>query len=157
PPVYNGLKFFQPEGMVLGPAAGRALLERLDRREFGWTAWDAQGRGRQLDDPDAAHLNQVLKIVDGEAIRPRKVSGVLAACQGAGGRMGSALLRALRCEVVVLGGVADGRYDHPPEPTEPNLRGFAAIVAATGAAVGFAQDPDADRLAIVDETGRYIG
>ena len=51
----------------------------------------------------------------------------------------------------------DGRYDHPPEPTEANLRPFAAIVPATGAAVGFAQDPDADRLAIVDETGRYIG
>src|SRR3954469_16504830 len=44
PPVYNGLKFFQPEGMVLGPAAGRAMLERLERREFGWTPWDALGR-----------------------------------------------------------------------------------------------------------------
>ena len=39
----------------------------------------------------------------------------------------------------------------------PNLQEFAAIVPAIGAAVGFAQDPDADRLAIVDETGRYIG
>src|SRR5262249_41154680 len=34
---------------------------------------------------------------------------------------------------------------------------FAAMVADIGASVGFAQDPDADRLAIVDETGRYIG
>jgi phosphomannomutase len=71
--------------------------------------------------------------------------------------MGSALLRTLGCETVVLGGVPDGRYTHPPEPTEANLRSFAAIVPATGAAVGFAQDPDADRLAIIDETGRYIG
>jgi phosphomannomutase len=44
-----------------------------------------------------------------------------------------------------------------PEPTARNLREFAAIVPAVGAAVGFAQDPDADRLAIVDETGCYIG
>ena len=58
---------------------------------------------------------------------------------------------------MVLGAVPDGRYDHPPEPTEANLRTFAAIVPAVGAAVGFAQDPDADRLAVVDETGRYIG
>ena len=67
------------------------------------------------------------------------------------------LLRALGCKPVVLGGEPDGRYDHPPEPTEKNLRTFAAIVPAVGAAVGFAQDPDADRLAIVDEAGRYIG
>jgi phosphomannomutase len=157
PPPYNGLKFFQPEGMVLDAAAGREILVRLDRREFGWAAWDALGRVRHLEDPDAVHLNQVLKIVDVEAIRRRKFSVVLDACHGAGGRMGAALLRALGCEAVVVGAVPDGRYNHPPEPTEANLRSFAAIVPATGAAVGFAQDPDADRLAVIDETGRYIG
>jgi phosphomannomutase len=71
--------------------------------------------------------------------------------------MGEALLRDLGCTPIVLGAIPDGRYDHPPEPTAANLKSFAAIVPAAGAAVGFAQDPDADRLAIVDETGRYIG
>ncbi len=157
PPQYNGLKFFQPEGMVLDAAAGREILGRLERREFGWAPWDALGRVRKLDDPDAVHLNQVLKIVDVDAIRRRKFSVVLDACHGAGGRMGAALLRALGCETVVLGGMPDGRYNHPPEPTEANLRSSAGIVPATGAAVGFAQDPDADRLALIDENGRYIG
>lgn len=157
PPRYNGLKFFQPEGMVLSPAQGRALLERLERRAFGWASWDGLGRVRKLEDPDHAHLNQVLKIVDVDAIRRRKFSVMLDACHGAGGRMGTALLRALGCRTVVLGGNADGRYDHTPEPTEANLRDFAAMIPATGANIGFAQDPDADRLAIVDETGRYIG
>jgi phosphomannomutase len=157
PPRYNGLKFFQPEGMVLSPAQGRAVLDRLERRAFGWASWDKLGRVRALEDPDDAHLNQVLKLVNVDAIRRRGLSVVLDACHGAGGRMGAALLRALGCRTVVLGGNADGRYDHPPEPTEANLRDFSAIIPATGADVGFAQDPDADRLAIVDETGRYIG
>jgi phosphomannomutase len=103
------------------------------------------------------HLNAVLKLVDTEAIRRRRFSVVLDACHGAGGRPGAALLRALGCECMILGGVPDGHYDHPPEPTEGHLRAFSAVVAATGAALGFALDPDADRLAIVDETGRYIG
>jgi phosphomannomutase len=157
PPTYNGLKFFQPEGMVLGPAGGRAVLDRLDRRAFGWAPWDALGHVRNLEDPDRTHLNHVLKVVDVAAIRRRQFPVVLDACHGSGGRMGAALLRELGCRAVVLGGVANGHYDHPPEPTEENLRAFAAIVPATGAAVGFAQDPDADRLALVDEAGRYIG
>ena len=157
PAQYNGLKFFQPAGMVLGPAAGREVLRRFNDREFGWAAWDALGRVRTLEDPDHAHLNAVLKIVDVAAIRKKAFHVVLDACHGSGGRMGAELLRVLGCQAVILGGQPDGRYDHPPEPTETNLREFGSIVAAAGAAVGFAQDPDADRLAILDENGRYIG
>ncbi len=157
PPTYNGLKFFQPEGMVLGAAEGRAILDRLNARDFGWAVWDALGKVRAIDDPDSAHRDRILSLVDVEAIRRRKFTVVLDACHGSGGRLGADLLRALGCETIVLGGLPDGRYDHPPEPTEANLRAFCALVPAVGAAVGFAQDPDADRLAVIDETGRYIG
>ena len=95
--------------------------------------------------------------MDVAAIRKAGFVVALDACHGSGGRLGEALLRALGCESVVLGATPDGRYDHPPEPTEANLRRFSSLVPALGAAVGFAQDPDADRLAIVDEAGRYIG
>jgi phosphomannomutase len=157
PPKYNGLKFFQPEGMVLSPAQGVAMLERFETKRFDWAHWDGLGRARSLENPDDVHLSAVLKTVDVAAIRRAEFSVVLDACHGSGGRMGAALLRALGCKAVVIGGEPDGRYGRPPEPTEANLKAFTAIVPAAGAAVGFAQDPDADRLAIVDETGRYIG
>jgi phosphomannomutase len=57
----------------------------------------------------------------------------------------------------VLGGVADGRFEHSPEPLKENLISLSEAVKRAGADVGFAQDPDADRLAIVDNNGRYIG
>jgi phosphomannomutase len=157
PPKYNGLKFFQTGGMVLGPIEGRAMLDRLEARALGWASWDQLGTVRTIEEPDARHLELVLSTVDSEAIRRQKFVVALDGCHGSGGRLGEALLRALGCEPFVLGAVADGRYDHPPEPTETNLRRFSILVPALGAAVGFAQDPDADRLAIVDETGRYIG
>lgn len=157
PPIYNGLKFFQPAGMVLSPEAGRAMIARFEARDLHWAPWDELGTVRTIEDPDSAHLAAVLALVDVEAIRERRFAVALDACHGAGGRLGTALLRALGAEAVVLGGVPDGRYDHTPEPTEANLKRFAAVVAGMGAAVGFAQDPDADRLALVDETGRYIG
>ena len=157
PPKYNGLKFFQPGGMVLGPIEGRAMLDRLESRSLAWASWDGLGRVRPIDEPDGRHLELVLATVDVGAIRSRKFAVALDACHGSGGRLGEALLRALGCEPIVLGGTPDGQYDHPPEPTEANLGRFARLVPALGAAVGFAQDPDADRLAIVDEAGRYIG
>jgi phosphomannomutase len=157
PPKYNGLKFFQPGGMVLGPVEGRAMLDRLEARALGWASWDQLGRVRTLDEPDGRHLELVLATVDVEAIRRKRFVVALDACHGSGGRLGEALLRALGCEPIVLGATPDGRYDHPPEPTEANLRRFSGLVQGLGASAGFAQDPDADRLAIVDETGRYIG
>lgn len=64
------------------------------------------------------------------------------------------------CRAVQLHGEATGLFPHPPEPTMENLSypgGLCEAVCGLNADVGFAQDPDADRLAIVDELGRYIG
>jgi phosphomannomutase len=157
PPRYNGLKFFQRAGMVLGAEQGRTLLDRWRGRDFRWANWDRLGRSHRLDDPDSGHLGRVLTTVDVPAIRRCGFKVVLDACHGSGGRLGDLLLDALGARAVILGGQPDGRYDHAPEPTEANLKEFSAIVPAVGAAIGFAQDPDADRLAIVDENGRYIG
>ncbi len=158
PPEYNGLKFFQPAGMVLGPDEGRAMLARFEAKDFPWQPWDRVG---DVVDPSPIntleHVARILPLVDVEAIRRARFTVVLDAGHGAGGRLGTALLRELGCSVRVLGGEPDGLYDHTPEPTEENLRELAAVIPAVGAAIGFAQDPDADRLAIIDETGRYIG
>jgi len=157
PPNYNGLKFFQPAGMVLSPGQGRALLGRFNSRAFRWASWESLGSVRAHPDPDSGHLAAVLAVVDVAAIQRCRFKVVLDACHGAGGRLGKALLDALGCETVVQGEEPDGRYSHPPEPTAANLSDFGTAVKWFGAAVGFAQDPDADRLAVIDETGHYIG
>ena len=157
PPQYNGLKFFQPGGMVLGPDQGRAMLQRWEARELPWAAWDRLGGVEPIADPDARHLERVLATVDVAAIRRARLTVALDACHGAGGRLAGSLFRALEVEAVIVGSQPDGRYDHPPEPTERNLARFSRVVQALGASVGFAQDPDADRLAVIDESGRYIG
>jgi len=157
PPSYNGLKLFQPRGMVLSAEQGMDVLERWRDREFRWAEWSALGRVATIEDPDERHLQRILEIIDVESIRARKYLVLMDSCHGAGGRLASRMLRALGCTPIIVGGEPDGCYDHPPEPTESNLSKFTPLVAAAGAAIGFAQDPDADRLAIIDERGRYIG
>ncbi len=64
--------------------------------------------------------------------------------------------RDLGCTPVVL--AAPRRPLRPsPEPTAANLQTFAAIVPPSARPSASGQDPDADRLAIVGTTGRYIG
>ncbi|MAY75648.1 MAG: phosphoglucosamine mutase [Phycisphaerae bacterium] len=63
-------------------------------------------------------------------------------------------------QCILLYGDRSGVFPHTPEPTAENLSGEGGLCPAVpglNADIGFAQDPDADRLAIVDENGRYIG
>lgn len=157
PIEWNGLKPFSPAGSVFDQPLGERLLDILTRKAFRLATWNGLGTCEILSDPGAPHLNRVLSLVDGAAIRKRKAKVVLDASHGAGSILGPRLLAQLGCEVTVLGGTPDGHFEHAPEPLEQNLAGLCAEVKRHGADVGFAQDPDADRLAIVDDTGRYIG
>ena len=67
------------------------------------------------------------------------------------------LLERLGCRVTAINLETDGRFPRPPEPVAANLGTLEALVRASGADVGLAVDPDVDRLALVDETGRAIG
>jgi len=68
-----------------------------------------------------------------------------------------ALLERLGCEVTVINLEPDGRFPRPPEPIAENLGELEQLVASSGADVGFAVDPDVDRLALVADGGRAIG
>ena len=57
----------------------------------------------------------------------------------------------------MLGGEPDGQFEHTPEPTAENLAGVLTHVVAAEADIGFCQDPDADRLAVIDEHGPLHG
>jgi phosphomannomutase len=82
---------------------------------------------------------------------------VLDANHGSGSVLGQVLLDQFGCDVTMLGGTPDGLFSHPPEPTAENLATVFASVTKHHAQIGFCQDPDADRLAIIDENGRYLG
>jgi phosphomannomutase len=98
----------------------------------------------------------VLALADGEAIRARGFRVLLDANGGAGGPLASMLLEALGCAVVAVGAEPDGHFRHPPEPIPAHLAGIGPLVPQSRADVGFVLDPDADRLALVDEAGRCL-
>ena len=157
PIQWNGLKPFSRAGAVLNAAQGEELLRILNGKSFNLVGWEKLGSVEVLDNAAAPHIERVLSLVDVAAIRSRRFKVVLDCNHGSGGVATPQLLDALGCEVTVLGSTPDGHFEHVPEPIAENLTGLCDAVKQLGADAGFAQDPDADRLAIVDETGRYIG
>jgi phosphomannomutase len=67
------------------------------------------------------------------------------------------MLKELGCEVYCLDCEPTGVFRRNPEPTGANIGDLCRLVKDRGADIGFALDPDADRLAIVDETGEPVG
>jgi phosphomannomutase len=90
-------------------------------------------------------------------ISTKRYKVVLDSVNGAGCVVTATMLQKLGCQLMHLNGTPNGQFPHEPEPTAKNLIGLCAEVKRQHATVGFAQDPDADRLAIVDENGTYIG
>ena len=157
PIEWNGLKPFSPDGSVFNRELGQQLISMLESGAVPWKDWSGIGKVTAIEDSAKPHIDRVLSLVDVEAIRKKKYRVVLDCNHGSGAMCGPRLLEALGCEVIVLGGTPDGRFEHIPEPIEKNLGDLCRAVTQHKAHVGFAQDPDADRLAIVDNTGRFIG
>ncbi len=157
PPEYNGLKLFGPDGRVLSASKGVEVIARYREGAAKWVRHDQVGQIGTIAHPCLPHLKLVAAQVDVKKIRERKFRVILDANHGSGGVMGKVLLEDLGCNVTVLAGKPTGLFVHPPEPTEQNLNGVRPLVTEAAADVGFCQDPDADRLAIIDEKGRYIG
>jgi phosphomannomutase len=156
PAEYNGLKLFASTGRILTAAAGQLVIDRY-RSGATPTVSNTRGEVRPCDDPTATHLDLVLATVDVPRIRARRFRVLLDSNHGAGAILGRKLLQSLGCDVTILGAEPTGRFAHPPEPTAENLAGVCSQVSAQKADIGFCQDPDADRLAIIDEQGRYLG
>ncbi len=157
PPAYNGIKLFGPSGRVLSADAGAAVSAGYQGGRSAWVAHDRFGELRKIEEPHAAHLAAVLATVDVAAIAKRRYRVLLDSNHGAGAALGQQLLASLGCDLVQAGAEADGQFEHVPEPTAENLAIVAARVAAERCELGFCQDPDADRLALIDASGRYIG
>jgi phosphomannomutase len=157
PIEYNGLKLFSNEGRVTPAGPGQKVLDRYRAGRIDWVRHDRIGRAETCDDTLAAHLDAVLATVDAARIRRRAFRVLLDSNHGAGGLLGRRLLEALGCIVTMLGETPDGRFEHPAEPTAENLVSVLTEVPRVRADVGFCQDPDADRLAVIDESGRYVG
>jgi phosphomannomutase len=157
PIEWNALKFFRADGIYLNADESRDLLNLYYSGQFAHARWDELQPVETLRHSDARHVERVLSILDRGLIRSKKFKIALDCVNGAGCGIGERLLRELGCRVEMIHCTPDGRFPHKPEPVTDNLRSLCDFVRSVGADAGFATDPDADRVALVDQRGVALG
>lgn len=157
PIQYNGIKLLLGNGIAPPVEQAERIRRYFSQKSFALVDSTKCGQVTANEQTDARHIAKVLAIIDKKTIAAEKFKVALDSVNGAGARVTKKLLAELGCEVSAINDEPTGIFAHPPEPTAENINTLCEEVKRNGADIGFAQDPDADRLAIVDENGTYIG
>jgi phosphomannomutase len=158
PPEWNAMKFVDGDGMFLSAAKAAQFLASVND-PITWVDWQKVGTLTHDSAAISYHINKVLEIgyLDLGRIRSKRFRVVLDSVNGAGGLASPLLLERLGCEVIEINSAPTGVFAHPAEPLNQNLTQLEEAVRLHKADIGFATDPDVDRLSIVSELGSCIG
>ncbi len=160
PIEWNGLKFVGEDGTFFSPAQCKTLFYTVDHLE---TLTEIESDSKPMvwteNNANQKHVIKILGLscIDVDAIRKRHFKIVIDAVNGAGSEALPLLLESLGCEVIHLNCDGSGVFTRGAEPLPENLKDLSAMILDEKADAGFAVDPDADRLALVDENGNPLG
>jgi len=157
PIEWNALKFFNSDGLFLSEKEFGDFISLYENGRTKNLSGDQQGQIKVRNDSIDIHISKILEYVNVTAIRLRNIRVVVDGCKSVGGLILPPLLEQLGCEVIQLDCEADGKFTRPLEPTAEHLGRLCKKVKETNAEIGFAVDPDADRLALVSEKGEPLG
>ena len=157
PAEWNALKFIGPAGLFLDAGQARELLDIYHQGEYTKVSGSEIRTVEEVEGATDAHIKAILDVLGALPKTERPLRVVLDSCNGAGSLVGPKLLEALGANVISINVTPDGSFPRPAEPIPENLGALCDAVRENNADIGFAQDMDADRLAIVSERGEPIG
>jgi len=156
---WNALKFFDKNGEFIDRTALESIKNIYASDEIPFKNHSSLGSLLIDNFWNEKHIKHILalKIIDRNKIKKARLKIVVDAINGAGSYVLPELLERLGAKVVRINCDGNGDFVHKPEPVPQNLKTLAQAVKKHKAHLGMACDPDADRLALVDETGTPIG
>ena len=152
PEEWNGLKFLGKGGFFYNADELNQLLGEVETHSHRPNPKIKPGKSMKLGNTETSdgigsHIEAIVQsLPNTAAIRRRKFKVVVDAVGGAGREALPRLLKELGCKVIPLYCDVTESFPRPPEPTPAALREFSKIIQKEQVAVGFALDPDADRL-----------
>ena len=154
---WNALIFIRNDGMFLNSYQAEEVLDIYHEESFDKVSWDKLKNVKVYTNFFNQYLSDLFKLIDIDLIKDRKFTVATDTVNGATCEYTKHLLSLLDVKVVPINDIPNGFFARDPEPIPENLSQLSSIVKAINADLGFAQDADGDRLAIVDENGNPIG
>ncbi|MFW5758655.1 MAG: phosphoglucosamine mutase [Bacteroidota bacterium] len=160
PKQWNALKLLNEKGEFLDTKEGNEMMDLADTDHFHFVGVDKLGYYHFEENALEMHIEKILELdlVDSEAIASANFRVAIDAVNSVGGIAVPLLLNALGVKnVTEVFCEPNGYFPHNPEPLPEHLSILSEEVIKTNAHVGFAVDPDVDRLAIVSNNGEMFG
>jgi len=161
PSDWNGMKFINSNGTFLDHDQFNKLEEEFNNCPNISTKDDSHLIIRENDSLKSidSHINNVLNlnVINKEMIKARRYKVVVDCVNGATSVALPKLLKSLGCHVIKINSDYNENFGRSPEPIPKNLSQLSDAVISNKADIGFATDPDGDRLSIVDNQGNPLG
>lgn len=153
PEKWNGLKFLKNEGIFINENENKKLWEIYESKNF---LEKNGGKIKYIKNPWKIHFKRIFKAINRSLIKKRKFKVAIDSCNSAGSKVTIEFLKELGCEVFPINCEIGKHFPRGAEPKPENLDMLKELVLGKKADIGFAQDPDADRLGIVTNEGIAI-
>lgn len=159
PGEWNALKLLNAKSEFLDAEQGKEVIALSESGDFSYV--DAFHLGEEIEDQEllSHHIEAILDLpfIDAELIAKQGFKVAVDAVNGAGSYAVPQLLKRLGAEVAAIHCTPNGHFPHNPEPLPEHLGEICELVRKEKAHLGVVTDPDADRLALVDDLGRLFG
>jgi len=156
PMEWNALKLINERGMFLNGSEAREVLNIYNQSAVNDVRESSIPRIKEISEAFAIHQEKIYSKVDMEKIAAAEFKVAVDCINGAGAPYAPDFLSGMGCDVSPLFIEPDGKFRRKPEPVPEALTELCKSVKENNCAVGFAQDPDADRLVLVDDKGRAL-
>lgn len=161
PIEYNGLKFVNRNGFFATKEEIAKINEYYEQKQtekIETKNLSEISEQKELNIPNFTkeHADQILSKINVEKIKSKKFKVAVDMINASACVIDPYLFEQLGVELIQVNNISNGKFAHRPEPLKENLIEIGKIVKESGANLGFAHDPDADRLVMINELGEVV-
>ena len=156
PIEWNALKLIGKGGHFLDEKAVNELMKLYDKKAKRFVKALETGTYQKIDNAIEEHIKRILRFINVEKIKKANFKVACDYVNGTGLFATPSLLKALGVKEVSINKEHTGKFAHVAEPSATSMKSLSELVKKNKVNIGFTQDPDADRLALVLDDGTII-